>query len=110
VTRIADQLIKQGRVTDSGRAALGITAATVVDRAGKSAGVLLRAVQAGGAADAAGLRVGDVITAIDGKPTADQLSLQTILAGLQPGATVTIDVTRSSGPSKVSAKLGTLPG
>ncbi|TML11543.1 MAG: PDZ domain-containing protein [Actinobacteria bacterium] len=110
VTRIADQLISQGRVTDSGRAALGVTVATVVDRSGKAAGVLLRAVQTGSAADAAGLRVGDVITAIDGKPTSDQLALQTILAGMQPGATVTIDVTRAGGTSKVSAKLGTLPG
>ena len=51
-----------------------------------------------------------LITAIDGKPTSDQLALQTILAGMQPGATVTIDVTRAGGTSKVSAKLGTLPG
>jgi S1-C subfamily serine protease len=109
-TRIADQLIKQGRVTDSGRAALGITAATVVDRAGKRAGVLLRAVQAGGPADVAGLRVGDIITAIDGKPTPDQQTLQAVLASLQPGTTVTIDVTRADGTAKVSAKLGTLPG
>ena len=51
-----------------------------------------------------------LITAIDGKPTSDQLALQTILAGMQPGATVTIDVTRAGGTSKVSAKLGTLLG
>jgi S1-C subfamily serine protease len=112
VTKIADQLISQGKVTDSGRAALGITGATVVGRNGQPAGVVLRSVQAGGAADTAGLRAGDVVTAVDGKPTPDLPTLQTVLAGLQPGATVKVDVTRSGQTSTttMAVTLGTIPG
>jgi S1-C subfamily serine protease len=111
VTHIADQLIAQGKVTDTGRAALGIAAATVVDRSGQSAGVLLRTVQPNGPADAAGLHVGDVVTAVDGRATPDLQTLQTVLAGKEPGADVTLDVTRADGSKvKVQAKLGTLAG
>jgi S1-C subfamily serine protease len=53
VTSIAEQLMAHGRVTRSGRAALGIDAASVV-----GGGVAVVSVDAGGAAAKAGLRQG----------------------------------------------------
>ncbi|CAO0837717.1 Protease OS=Streptomyces microflavus OX=1919 GN=Smic_19130 PE=4 SV=1 [Streptomyces microflavus] len=55
---VAGQIIKDGRVTDSGRAALNITGRTVVDDSYRPAGVALVSVEEGGAANKAGLRAG----------------------------------------------------
>ena len=61
VKTVADQIIKNGKVTDSGRAALGITGRTVVDAGYQPAGVAVVAAKADGAAAKAGLRPGDII-------------------------------------------------
>ncbi len=45
---VADQIIKNGKVTDSGRAALNITGRTVVDDDYRPAGVALVSVERGG--------------------------------------------------------------
>jgi S1-C subfamily serine protease len=104
VKLIADQLIATGRVTNSGRAALGISGTTVVTRTGQPAGVLVRTVQDGKPAAGAGIKAGDVITAINGKPTPTLDDLQTVLAGLSPGQEVTVDVTHPDN-TKQSYKL-----
>lgn len=54
VKTVADQIIKNGKVTDSGRAALNITGRTVVDDDYRPAGVALVSVERGGAAADAG--------------------------------------------------------
>lgn len=54
VRTIADQIVKDGKVTDSGRAALNITGRTVVDSRYQAAGVAVVEVKSGGAADEAG--------------------------------------------------------
>jgi S1-C subfamily serine protease len=109
VKRIADQLITHGSVTNSGRAALGISATTATTVLGEPVGVLIRRVDPGGPADAAGLRAGDIITAVDGHPIPDLAALQETVAGLQPGARATVDVLRSDGSRReVQLTLGTL--
>ncbi len=109
VKRIADQLVATGMVRSSGRAALGISATTARTPFGRPVGVLVRAVEAQGAAAAAGLLPGDIITAVDGHPTPDQATLQEILAGLEPGAGATVDVLRAGqGTRSVPVTLGTL--
>jgi S1-C subfamily serine protease len=90
VTRIAGQLVEHGRVTTSGRAALGIVAATVVDLAGDPAGVLVRSVMPGGAAATAGIAPGSIITSVDGKATPDLATLAGVLADLKPGGRVAV--------------------
>jgi len=104
VKLIADQLIATGKVTNSGRAAIGISGTTVVSRTGQPAGVLVRSVQDGKPAATAGIKAGDVITAINGKPTATLDDLQTVLAGLAPGQEATVDVTHADG-TKQSYKV-----
>ena len=62
VTSIARQLIAAGRVTRPGRATLGISARTAATSSGQREGVTVVTASAGGPADTAGLRPGDVIT------------------------------------------------
>jgi putative serine protease PepD len=110
-TRIADQLIASGKVTDSGRAALGVKATGVVDNSGAPSGVGIAALEPNSAAGAAGLKVGDVITAVNGTPTPDPTTLSQVLVTLKPGQQVKVDYTSSDGSKHTATvTLGTLNG
>ena len=68
-TDIAAQLVRnRGQVPNTHRAALGIGAVTVVDQNGQPAGVAVGSVVPGGPAAAAGIKRGDVITAVNNTP------------------------------------------
>ncbi len=108
VTSIAGQLISSGKVTESGRAALGITGYTVATSGGEPAGVAVTSVTSGGAAQKAGLRAGDVITSLDGQRTATLSALTAVLARLKPGAKVPVTYTRSGASHTASVTLGNL--
>lgn len=104
---IASQLITSGRVTNSHRAYLGIQGASLPD----GGGVSIYAVVSGGPGERAGLKAGDVITAIEGRPTPDQPTLASVLSALQPGQTVQVRLTRPDGSvASVKVILGQLPG
>jgi putative serine protease PepD len=111
-TDIAKQIISTGKVTNSGRAALGISATTVATTDGQEAGVGLISVDQGGAAAKAGLRAGDVIVEVAGHQTPNVATLNTLLAQLQPGDKVEVKYLRqgSGGASTTTATLGTLTG
>jgi putative serine protease PepD len=70
-------------------------------------GVRLGAVSAGGGAAAAGLKAGDVITAIDGRSVADADALGAIIATHQPGDRLRITFRRSGAARTATATLGT---
>jgi putative serine protease PepD len=110
VTSIAPQLIATGKVTNSGRAALGVTVETVANAGGQPAGVGVVSVMKGGPADQAGIRAGDVIHAVNGQPTNSVTELQSALAGLKPGDQVRVRLSRNGTKSTVTATLGTLTG
>lgn len=110
VTRIAPQLIHSGKVTNSGRAALGITAETVANASGQPAGVGVVSVVPGGGAARAGIKAGDVILAVDGHPTDSVDALTTLLAGKKPGQRVRVRYARDSHTATVTVTLGTLTG
>jgi putative serine protease PepD len=108
VTNIANQLISTGKVTNSGRASLGITARTVADEAGQAAGVGVISVTPEGGAAAAGLRAGDVIVGVSGEKTPDVATLNALLAQLKPGQQVEVKYLRQGGTSVAKVTLGTL--
>ena len=111
VTDIAGQIITTGHVTNSHRAALGVSVQTVTGPDGQSAGAGIAAVTRGGPAAGAGLQPGDVITAVNGTATRDSQTLAAVLAGLQPGQQVTVSVTRADrSTATVKLTLGQLPG
>ncbi len=107
VTSIASQLVKDGKVTSSGRAYLGIK----ISDTGEGGGVYITQVLPGTAAAGAGLKVGELITAVNGTPTPTSTELGTALAGLKPGQAITIKYRTQSGTTgSVHLTLGQYPG
>jgi putative serine protease PepD len=101
----ASQIIAHGRVIDTHRAYLGV-------RIGQTnAGVYLGTVTSGGPAAQAGIKVGDVITAVDGKETRTPDALGAALASEKPGQTVTLGILGQNGSRRsVKVTLGQFPG
>jgi putative serine protease PepD len=108
VRRIADQLVRSGKVTDSGRAALGVGVTTVSDATGQPVGVGVVTVTAGGPAAAAGIQPGDIITAVAGQPTPTAQALSALLAGQKIGAKVPVTIQRNGASKTVTVTLGEL--
>jgi putative serine protease PepD len=107
---IADQLIATGKVTDSGRAALGARVTTVVNAQGQPQGVGVVEVTPGGPADQAGIRAGDIIVSVNGDDTPTTEALGAVLAGLKPEQTVPVVVQRGGSQNKLQVTLGNLGG
>jgi len=106
VKDIAGQIVAKGKVVNSHRAFLGIR---VGDTNGN--GVLVGAVTAGGAAARAGMRVGDVITSVDGTATSTSGALSAVLADLKPGQKVPVVVKHQNGrKATLHVTLGSLRG
>jgi S1-C subfamily serine protease len=108
VTSIAAQLVSTGKVTNSGRASLGITAQTVADATGQPAGVGIVRVTPGGGAAGAGIQPGDIITALAGQPTTSLAALQSVLAAHKPGDHVQARLSRDGTVSTMTVTLGSL--
>jgi putative serine protease PepD len=106
VRTIADQIIKSGKVTASGRAALGITGRTVVNGSYQPVGVAVVEVRGGGAADRAGLRAGDIITKLGDTGITTMTSLAEALADAKPGQKTTITYRRGGSTKTVGIVLG----
>lgn len=106
---VVDQLVKGGRVR---RGQLGITVLKIpseeATRMGvtQGPGVVIYQVQPGSAADRAGLRQGDVITALNGQEVNDPNTFRNQIAGTSPGSEVTLTVRRGGQEQQVRATLG----
>jgi serine protease Do len=73
-------------------------------------GVLVDDVDGKGPAARAGVRPGDVITAIDGKPMRDMVALRNFIAQRRPGTKVKLTVEREGKARGLELQLGALPG
>jgi S1-C subfamily serine protease len=106
--RVMEQLINTGKVR---RGQLGITVLKIPsEEASKlgveqGPGVVVYQVQPGSAADRAGLRRGDIITALNGTAVNDQNSFRNMIAGTAPGSEVTLTVKRDGREQQVRATL-----
>jgi putative serine protease PepD len=105
VTSIAGQLIAAGQVTQPGRATLGISTRTAATSSGQGKGVTIVTATAGGPADTAGLRSGDVITEVEGCPIRSDAQLAALLAALTPGMQLYLTYTRSGRAHTATATL-----
>jgi serine protease Do len=73
-------------------------------------GALVGDVLPGAPAAKAGLKSGDVIVAIDGKPITDAHTLQLTVSQISPGTTVAVKIIRNGFSKTVNVLLAELPG
>lgn len=102
--RIADEII------ETGAASHGLLGAAVTDAAdGKSTfttGAEVREITAGGAAEKAGLLVGDIVIALNGETITSASELTAAVRNEPAGATVTVTVIRDGKEIDLTAVLG----
>jgi S1-C subfamily serine protease len=107
--RLADTLARQGYVT---RGWLGIGSQPVrippAQRAGRehAAGLLIVEVAPESPAEHAGLLLGDILVALDGRPVADAEDLQALLVGDRVGRPVPVEVLRGGVLTRLEAIVG----
>jgi len=105
---VLEQLLKDGKVH---RGMLGINIQNITDDTAKAlelkekAGVLVSGVRTGSAADKAGIKRGDLITAINGEKIEDSNILRNKVAGTLPGSDIKLTVIRNGEPMDLTAKL-----
>ena len=98
VTKVTDDLKKFGTVQ---RAVLGIIGGSVSgelaerEDLGTVDGIFISRILKNGAAEKAGMKAGDVITAVNGKKVKSMAELQEILLQLVPGTDIDIEVVRN---------------
>jgi len=95
---VMEQIIAEGSVT---RGFIGIAPQDITPELAESLklsaarGALVAQVTRGGPADKAGMKVGDVIVGVEGKPIQDSVAAMASIAALKPGATAKFKVTRN---------------
>ncbi|MFK7732034.1 MAG: trypsin-like peptidase domain-containing protein [Pseudomonadales bacterium] len=97
VGMVVDDLIQHGYVM---RGWLGIEVEQTVN------GVLLTGTNPQGPADIAGLRAGDLLTAINKQSVVDPIQAMNIIAAQEPGSEIEIAIQRGESKSKVIASIG----
>jgi Do/DeqQ family serine protease len=105
---VMSQLVATGHVH---RGLLGVTAQGLTSDMAKSLGLssvhgaIVNDVTADSPAAAAGIKSGDVILGVNGKPISDSNDLRNRISSLAPGSHVELDVQRDNAPRKLTATL-----
>ncbi len=106
--RVAEDLIQYGEVR---RGYLGVDALTVTAADARQAGmerihgVLVQSVVSGGPASRAGVRAGDILLAVAGRPVDELNQFQSRLAQSRPGQRVGLTVWRDGAERELAASL-----
>ena len=119
VTFIADQIIKYGKVVNSGQGYLGIQGISVTPNIAAAynlsvqTGVLVSGFSndASGKSPAqvAGIRIGDIILDVDGQPVSNSGELSSALLALAPGTKVKLTIQRGAAKRTIPVTLGERP-
>jgi putative serine protease PepD len=106
----ANEIISTGKVT---HAYFGLTAVPLSPDAslvhGVAEGLLVTGVDAGGPSASAGLKVGDIITELNGKSVVSTDELVSLTLSQQPGDKVKVTYVRDGKTSTTTVTLGTQP-
>jgi serine protease Do len=108
-----ESLIREGKVTHG---FIGIQISDITpDNAKffemkKAEGALVSEVEPDAPGAKAGMRTGDVITELDGKPVTDAGQLQMLVGQKRPGETIHLQVMRDSKPATIAVTLEALGG
>jgi serine protease Do len=112
VGTVADSLVKNGKVI---RGYLGVGIQPITPQLQESFnlksrdGALVSEVKPDAPAAKAGLKEGDVITAINGQPIKDPTSLTFAVTAIAPGTKVNVDILRDGKSKQLTATVGTSP-
>src|SRR3954469_20282843 len=102
VQRVAQELVSGGKVA---HAYLGVQ----LTDAASGGGATVAQTVGGGPGASAGLRTGDVVTAIEGKTVDSSDALVAAVDSHKPGDQITLTVKRGGDTSQIKVKLGTRP-
>jgi len=109
---VVDDLIKDGKVS---RGWLGVQIQPVTKDIAESLGLseangaLVVEPQAGSPGEKAGIKKGDVVTALNGEPIKDPRDLARRVAALQPGTSADVTLWRNGKSESVKLEIGALP-
>jgi Do/DeqQ family serine protease len=110
--KVMDDLVKKGKVT---RGWLGVSIQPLTSELAKSFGVgadegiLVSQVMPGSPAEKAGLKTGDLIIGMDGKPVKDPRQLQRVIAEAEIGKTLEVTILREKEKRTVKIQVGEMP-
>ncbi|MFB3819171.1 MAG: Do family serine endopeptidase [Candidatus Methylomirabilales bacterium] len=109
--KVMDELVKKGKVT---RGWLGVGIQPLSPELAKgfnvgTEGVMVNQVMPKSPAEAAGLRIGDVILSIDGKPVKDPRHLQQIISDAEIGRSLDVTILRDKARQTVKVQVGEMP-
>ncbi len=104
--QVMEQIVRTGSVT-RGWIGVGVQDMTAElaesFRLAQAGGALISEVLRGSPADKAGIKPGDILTTVNGKPVADSAGMLNLIAALQPGQQATIKVVR--GRTEIEAQV-----
>jgi Do/DeqQ family serine protease len=110
---VLDQIVKSGAVT---RGWIGVEVAELTPPMAESfklgatqRGALIAGVVRGGPADKAGVKPGDVLLEIEGRPVADPASMLNLVAALAPGSQAKIKLRRGDKEVDAAVTVGRRP-
>ena len=109
---VMTQLIKEGRVA---RGWIGVEAQDLTPELARAigvraaAGAVIMRLLRGGPADRAGLRAGDVVVSLDGKPIEDTRELINLTAAIKPGGQGEFTVLRAGREVRLRVEVGRRP-
>ena len=109
---IMEQIIQTGSVT---RGWIGVEAQEITPELAESfgqtaaEGALIAGVQRGSPADTAGIRPGDILLAVDGKPVKDPQVMLDLIAALKPGASTPFRLKRQKSVIDTTVRIGKRP-
>lgn len=110
---VIDQVLRTGHVS-RGWIGVGLQDLTpaLVDslRLTTTRGALVNAVERATPADRAGLRVGDIVTAVEGQPLADANALIRVITCKSPGERIALTVQRGGQTLSLSVQTASRPG
>jgi len=109
---VLDQIVKSGAVT---RGWIGVEVQEITPalaesfKLGDARGAIIAGVLRGGPADRAGVKPGDVLTAINGAPVSDPQVMLNLVAALQPGTRAQVQLRRQAERLEVEVTVGRRP-
>jgi len=110
---VVDSLVTTGRVV---RGFLGVTIQDITPDLAEqfhlksTKGVIVSDITPDSPAAKAGLKSGDIVLDLDGRPVADSRRLKFAVAATAPGREVKVRVLRNDKPEEIAVKIGELPG